>query len=478
MEWEVLIILLCVFIYIVFILRWICNIILSYDNCNPVKTIGWILAVLFVPVLGVLFYIVTGRNLNKKRKYYRKLGEQTRKYGVPPCGFDTTIKKDALNGCTQLVRLLSSLNHLPVFPGSKVDFFTSGKEKFERMFEDIRNARDHIHIFYYTIGDDKIGTAFKDLLIEKSRQGIDVKLMYDDVGCNQTNKEYFGDLKNAGVETGVFFPVRFPRLLKSINYRNHKKVVVIDGKIGYTGGMNVKDEYIEGLEWGPWRDIHLRIEGSGAQGLQTVFIRDWFYIKNEYLNDRRYYPPVEVKENNAMQVMNAEPFSEYDNIMQGMVSAISRAKKSVYIESPYFVPADSLLMAIQCAGLSGLDVHLVIPGQSDSKMVQHASNSYISQLLTSNIKVYRYNAGFLHSKIMVIDEEITIAGSSNLDIRSFELNFEANVFIYSPGIARRALDIIRSDIGNSKLLDIHEWNNRSWKKRFKESFFRLFSPLM
>lgn len=450
----------------------------SYDNCNPIKTIGWILAFIFLPGIGFLAYIILGRNLNKKRSYFRKLQKAMKKHGKPVFGFQSQEKNDLMKKYDEQRIMLSHLSHLPLFPGNKIDLYPTATEKFHNMFQDMENAKDHIHVLYYTIAGDEIGTRFKDIILRKHREGVKVRILYDDIGCNETPKSYFNEIREAGISVAVFSPAVFPKMMKSVNYRNHKKIVVIDGEIGYTGGINVKDEYIKGVDWGVWKDFHLRIQGPGAQGLQFVMLKDWFYESNEYINEPRYYPEVGNFGNNYLQVVTAEPVDEYANIMQGMSAAILRAKESVYIESPYFVPNETILNAIQMASLSGIDVRMVMPDKSDNMKVQYASNSYVQQILSSNVKVYRYQAGFIHSKLIVIDDELTIAGSSNMDIRSFELNFETNVFIYNKETAKNAKEIILRDMSDSVQINPEDWANRRTRDKFVDAFFRLFSPLL
>lgn len=477
MEWSVFLIWIAILAYILLVVWAVYKTILNYDNCNPIKTIGWILAFIFLPVIGFLAYTVVGRNLNKKRSYFRKLHEAIKKYGKPEFKFreeDTElIRKHA-----KTRHLLTELSRLPLFPGNQVDLFPTATEKFHALFRDMENAKDHIHILYYTIAADEIGTYFKDILIRKHREGVKIRVLYDDIGCNKTPGRYFRELKEAGIEVAIFSPAVFPRMMKSVNYRNHKKIVVIDGEIGYTGGVNVKDEYIKGVAWGVWKDFHLRIRGSGAQGLQFVFLKDWFYEANEYIHEPRYYPSLPCFGDTQLQVVTAEPIDEFANIMQGMAAGILRAKESVYIESPYFVPNETILNAINMASLSGVEVHLVMPEKSDNMNVQYASNSYVQQILASKVKVYRYQAGFIHSKLIVIDDELTIAGSSNMDIRSFELNFETNVFIYSKETATQAKNIILRDISDSIQIHPDDWRNRGLWDKFTDAFFRLFSPLL
>lgn len=465
-------------IYFFIICGFVGQVILNYSNTNPVKTVGWILAIVFIPILGLLMYLVVGRNLRRRQFRYRRLRDAMKKSGRIHYGFDEDCDYYISEQYKVLNRLLINLTYMPVFPANTVEIYASGAEKFAKMFEDFENATETINIIYYAIGDDNIGQEFKNMLIRKAKQGVEVRLLYDDMGCNKTKRRYFQEMTEAGISVEVFFPIRFPRVIRSVNYRNHKKIVVIDGKIAYTGGINVQDQYIKGVEWGVWRDLAFRIEGAGAQGFQMNFVTDWFYSHGEFINNRRFFPSVGTVGGNPMQIASAEPMGYTANIMQGMLAAIARARKYIYIESPYIVPTDEILTAIQNAGLSGIDVKLIMPQKSDNPKVQFASNTYVSQLLASRVKVYQYTAGFIHSKMIIVDDELTIAGSSNMDMRSFELNFEANVFIYDKETAAKAMKIFQEDLKMSVCIHAEYWNVRSVWIKFREAFFRLFSPLL
>lgn len=462
--------------YIAFLLVLVYTIIIDYDDKNPVKTICWILVVLFLPLLGVATYYIVGRNVSKKRSKFRAWREEFNRHNqISSQTWQTEpIHPDHYK---ELKSLILNLEQSPVFSSNKVSVYPGGKSKFYSLFEDIVSAQSHIHIFYYAIGDDHIGNEFKEKIIEKVKLGVKVRLIYDGLGCNKTNKKYFKQMIEAGVEVRTFLPLSFPRLLRSVNYRNHKKIVIIDGRIAYTGGINVKDIYIDGLPWGRWNDIHFKVEGSGASGLQSVFLADWYYASGQYLSAPEYYPEVEICGNVPVQVVNAEPLGMHSNVMEAMFTAISRAKKNVYIETPYFIPTEGLLQAIQTAAMSGIDVRLVMPKKSDNDFVQYASNSYVEKLLRNKVKVYQYLNGFTHSKLILIDDELVIAGSANMDIRSLELLFETNLFIYDKEVSQTVKSIYQDDMNNSEELHLHEWMHRSRSVKFREACFRLFSPV-
>lgn len=463
-------------VYIAFLLVLIYTIIVDYDDKNPVKTICWILVVIFLPLIGILAYYIVGRNVSKKRSKFRAWREEFNRQRLisSQTGQTESIHHEHYK---ELKSLILNLEQSPVFSGNKVSVYPGGKSKFCSLFEDIDCAESHIHIFYYAIGDDHIGNEFKEKIINKVNQGVKVRLLYDGMGCNKTNRKYFKQMLEAGVEVRTFLPLSFPRFLRSVNYRNHKKIVIIDGRIAYTGGINVKDEYINGLPWGIWNDIHFKVEGSGASGLQSVFLADWYYASGEYLSSSEYYPTAEVFGEIPIQIVNAEPLGMHSNIMEAMFTAISRAKRYVYIETPYFIPTEGLLVSIQTVAMSGIDVRLVMPKKSDNAFVQYASNSYVEKLLRNKVRVYQYLKGFTHSKLIVIDDELVVAGSANMDIRSLELLFETNLFIYDKEVSKTVKSIYQTDMDNSEELNLNDWLQRSHTVKFREACFRLFSPV-
>lgn len=462
--------------YVAFLLVLVYTIIVDYDDKNPVKTICWILVVICLPVLGMLAYYIIGRNISKKRSKFKLWREEFNRRKLS--GFATEAA-DPLHPehYKELKSLILNLEQSPVFCGNRIEVYPNGKSKFHSLFEDIELAATHIHIFYYAIGDDHIGNELKDKLINKVRQGVKVRLLYDGLGCNKTNKRYFKQMMKAGVEVRTFLPLSFPRVLRNVNYRNHKKIVIIDGRIAYTGGINVKDVYIDGLSWGKWNDIHFKVEGSGASGLQSVFLADWYYASGQYLSSPEYYPGIEVFGSVSLQVVNAEPLGLHSNVMEAMFTAITRAKKYVYIETPYFVPTECLFQAIQSVAMSGIDVRLVMPGKSDNAFVQYASNSYVEKLLRNGVRIYQYAKGFTHSKLMIIDDELVIAGSANMDVRSLELLFETNLFMYDDKVAKIVRGIYLTDMENSEELNLDDWLQRGSLTKFREAFFRLMSPV-
>jgi len=377
----------------------------------------------------------------------------------------------------KLKKLLKNISYAPVLDGNSLEFYSTGKAKFEQLFADIEKAKYHVHILYYTFASDEIGQQLKDLLIRKVKDGVDVRVIYDDVGCIKTKSRFFKEMIKNGIKVDCFLPIRFPYIARRVNYRNHKKIVVIDGEIGYIGGMNIADVYLKGFKWGIWRDLSARIQGKAVHALQVTFLLDWFYSHKETLNDPHYFPKLPVLGKNPMQIVTSSPMYTFETLTEGFFQAINNAQRYVYIQTPYFIPSDQIIKAMQTAALSGVEVRLMIPKRSDNFLVCAASFSYIRSLLENNVKVYLYTAGFLHSKLIVIDDSLTIIGSTNMDTRSFELNFEDSAFIYDEETALKAKDIFAIDQNDSCLVELDKWKKRSKFKHYFESIMRLMTPV-
>lgn len=451
-------------------------IVIISENRNPIKTISWIMVLVFLPIIGLIIYAVFGQDYTKRRTISKKMYSKIKKR--PLAELNSSELEEFPSQHVQLIKLLRNLNQAPLLYGSSVEFFIAGRDKFKSLFRDIDKATDHIHIEYYIWDDDVIGNYFKNLLIRKSADGVKIRVIVDAVGTWRVKKSFYEEFRLAGIEVEEFMKVKFPMLTSHVNYRNHRKIVVIDGKVGYVGGMNVADRYINGVAWGNWRDTHIRVEGKGVQGLQSVFLIDWFMVSKSLITERRYFPLLENFGDNSMQIVTSGPYSPAREILQGFLHAIFNAKSSLFIQSPYFIPPDGLLEAIIAASIRGVDVRLMVPLKSDSKLIQLASRSYYKKLLTAGVKIYFYEGGFLHSKLTVIDDSLTLIGSANYDIRSFEQNLEIEAFIYNEEIALRAKEIFIEDQKSSTAIVLRDWMKRSVWIRFKESFVRLFTPLL
>ena len=346
---------------------------------------------------------------------------------------------------------------------------------------DMKEAKDHIHLEYFIVKDSQIAREIQAILIEKAKSGVEVRLLYDDFACwrLKIRGAFLKELKEAGVKCAAFLPTKFPIFGGQLNYRNHRKIAVIDGKISYTGGLNIGDEYMGKFKkFGYWRDSHIRIRGIATHMLQLIFIIDWYLTTKELLNDEKYMPKMEIIGDTAIQVVGTGPDSKWEDIHYAFFAAISQAKKRVYIETPYFIPDESLLKAIKTAALSGVDVRIIFPQKIDHYLVNVASYSYLEEIMKAGGKVYLYQKGFIHSKVFLVDDDLASIGSSNMDLRSFMLNFEVNAFIYDRDYVNKIADQFYADQEDSIQLLEEDYRLRNMWVRLAESISRLFSPLL
>lgn len=445
------------------------------ENRNPVKSLAWVTVLLLVPVIGIILYAFFGRSIKNTRMISRrnrkklKRMERSRPVDIRRLPYPDNLK--------QLVKLARSLGGAYFYNNNKVEVFTNGQDKFDRLFEDIHNATSSINLQYYIFEDDNIGTKLTDLLIEKAKLGVKVRIIYDHVGSFHVRNKFFKKLKAAGIEVYPFFRVNFPLLGYRVNWRNHRKIVVIDGRIGYIGGMNVADRYITGGKFGKWRDTHLRITGPGVASLQYSFVVDWNFM-GQPLFDIDIPDYKEKAGDTGLQLITSGPTHQWSNVELMFHKAIANARERVWIQTPYFLPTEGLFKALVTAALSHVDVRIMIPARPDSLMLKHASASYIAECLRAGIKIYFFEPGMLHSKVIIVDNELTSVGSSNFDFRSFEHNFEANVFIYSKEFNRTSADIFLNDQQASSRVLATEWKKRPYTRKAAESLLRLLSPIL
>lgn len=447
------------------------------ENRNPLKTIPWVLVLLLVPGLGLFLYFFFGQDNRKQkiisRRTYRRIMNKPKAFGFPTENF--CCVPDAY---IPLASLLENSSQSALLHGSRITAYTDGESKFNDLLYEIEHATHHIHMEYYIFLDDHIGKRVKNALIKKSKEGVSVRVIYDDVGSWKAPKRFFREMKEAGIEVYSFLRVAFPYLTSRVNYRNHRKVVVIDGKVGFMGGMNIADRYIDGVKWGCWRDTHFKIEGKGAHGLQSVFLVDWYVISRKLLRGNAFYAPVENYDDITIQMVTSGPIGEHRTLLQGIIFCIANAKKYIYIQTPYFLPTEGLNQALITAALGNIDVRLMLPEKADTIMVNKASHSYLDDMIQAGVKVYMYQPGFLHSKVLIFDDQVTCFGSANMDFRSFEHNFENNAFVYQEAFAKKMKQIFLDDQKQCKHIIPSEWLQRpSWQK-MKESIMRLFSPLL
>ena len=451
------------------------------DNRQPANTIAWVLVLLFVPVVGIVLYIFFGQNTRKMKLISGRSLDQLSKRSMLEFVEQRNLRMPEY--FSSLVRLFTNQSLSLPFKDNAVEFYTDGYQFFPALLQAIKGATNHIHLDTYIIADDPLGRLVSDALIAKAREGVEVRLIYDDVGCWRVPERFFDRMRQAGVKVRSFMPVRFPAFTSKVNYRNHRKVCVIDGTQGFIGGMNIALRYVKGLHGGtlPWRDTHMRLRGSVVYALQRAFLVDWYFVDRTLINDHRYYPPMpwHISNDSLAQVVTSSPIAQWPDIMQGYVRILLEAKRYVYMETPYFLPTEPVLFAMRTAALAGVDVRLLIPRRSDAWLIQLASMSYVTETLEAGVKVRLYEKGFNHSKLLVADDQISTCGSTNIDFRSFENNFEANVFFYDRQTALRIKDIyMRDEDCSINFSEARELHHRPYMHRFVESLLRLLSPLL
>lgn len=362
---------------------------------------------------------------------------------------------------------------------NEVEVLRNGEETFPEIFRTIEQAKRHIHLEYYIIENDKIGNYLRELLIRKAQEGVEVRLIFDDVGSWELKRKFIRSMSDAGVKVDCFMKVRFPMLTSRVNYRNHRKILVVDGEIAFVGGLNFADRYLDGVQnIGPWRDTHLKVIGGGATALQIIFMADWFFVSKEILKGEEYFKPFESGSGKLVQMTASGPDSDWESIGQAYFSAIASAIHYVYISTPYLMPTADIVTALKTSALGGIDVRIIVPGLSDAIMPKWGTNSYVEELLEAGVKIYFYQAGFTHSKVIVADGIFSSVGTANLDFRSLETNFEVNAMIYDEEIARVLTNQFLEDQEKSELIILEEWQKRPRMNKIKESFARIISPML
>ena len=445
------------------------------NNRDSVKTLAWILVLLFLPVLGLLLYFFFGRDTRKERMIGRRMLSQIQRRQLND---DTDNQAEVPQGYEPLVAYLRNSSSACLVGASDVCVFRSTKEFAKALYDEINAAKEHIHIQFYIFEDDEFGGLLREHLMAKAREGVEVRVIYDSVGCWKVGKEFFETMRCAGVYVESFLKVRFPLLTNRVNYRNHRKVVVIDGKVGFVGGCNIADRYLKGVEWGDWRDTMLLLRGAAVHGLQSSFLVDWYFANRTLVCGKRYFPQLPSGNEALVQVVQSNPVGEVRSAMVGMIKALSMARSHVYLQTPYFMPSAAFLLALKSAAMSGVDVRLMIPERSDNRVVDYASRSYLVDVMNAGVKVYLYSQGFLHSKTLVCDDSLSSVGSMNLDFRSFYYNFEVSAFVYSRKVAGALKEKFLDEAKCCRQLSLSAFRKRSFKERCLESVARLFSPLL
>lgn len=462
--------------------------IIFLERRDASATWAWLMVLLFVPVAGFILYLVFGRRLSNKEIF---TWDKKARLGLLAAVQDQLrsiengeleLKYKQLEPYEDLIYMHLKNNDAVLTQDNQLELFTDGEKKFHALIQDIENAENHIHLLYYIVRHDQLGNRLAEVLKRKAKEGVTVKFLYDDMGSRVLSRSYIKEMKRAGVKVESFFPPLIPKLNMKINYRNHRKLAIIDGKVGYIGGFNIGDEYLgKSARFGYWRDTHLRVVGSAVHNMQTRFILDWNQAsKRDILYDESLYPPFGDEEpgDSGVQIVSSGPDSEWEQIKHGYIKTILSAKDYVYIQTPYFIPDDSLLDAVRIAALSGVDVRVMIPNKPDHPFVYWATYSNVGDLLFAGAKVYIYQNGFLHAKTIVADGLISSVGTANIDVRSFRLNFEVNAFLYDPGLGETLTERFLEDSVLSTELTYKMYQDRSLWIRFKEAVARLLSPIL
>ncbi|MCZ4243858.1 cardiolipin synthase [Pedobacter punctiformis] len=459
------------------------------DTRSNTKTLAYLLLTIFIPVLGIIIYFSVGINYRKRKMFSKKLlqNEDLAKQIEIEVN---QYSQNTFNNSPEHVQVYERLSHLllkdtrsPLTGHNAVKLLFNGENKFPEVLQALRKAEHHIHIEYYIFEDDEVGRSIEKVLIEKAKEGIEIRFIYDDFGSRSIRKKMVDRLRNAGIEAFAFSKITFIALANQLNYRNHRKIIIIDGVVGFVGGINVSDRYVNHAESKAlfWRDTHLRLEGPGIYYLQYLFLCDWNFCAEEKLQPNNLFFPrhhADSKNTKVVQIAASGPDSNFPSILFSLLEVISNAKKEILITTPYFIPGESIIDALTVAALSGVSIKLLVPDISDSKLVNAAAKSYYDELLKVDVEIYLYQKGFVHAKTMVADKEIAIVGSANMDYRSFDLNFEVNAIIYDEEIAGQLSNAFYDDILNAKKIDRQAWENRPAIRQLLEKSARLISPLL
>ena len=434
-----------------------------------------ILLMVFV-ILMVLTIIQIYRNASLQNGYQKnrsiymdELMNMTDEKEYDTGGLETSQRKTSV--------LVEKTTGMPLTYYNKALVLNTSKEIFEEIIQEMEGAEDHIHIEFYIIRDDCIGERFKKILKEKTKEGVEVRIIYDSLGSWNLERKFIKELRDAGAEIFAYEGIITSILKGKLNHRNHRKIVIVDGKIAFTGGVNIGDEYLDRDKTiGNWEDIGLKIEGEGVSWIQKIFLADWYYVTNNKLLDNRYFPRTNINKTLPVQIITSGYDTHWNEVGKLFFSMITSAVESVYIATPYLILNDSMLNALETVALSGVKVNIILPNNPDSIIVGWANASYFERLLKSGVNIYKYNDGFLHSKAIMIDKKSVSLGSANLNTRSTNLDYELNMVIYDGKLARKVLDIFKNYIKDSLELTLDDYQNRSISQKLKEFIGKLIIP--
>ncbi len=453
------------------------------ENSSPIKALAWILALVFIPVVGIFLYIYFGRNYRKRKMYNIKalsdnqLVQRLLNEGIQRS--DEALSKLSNSFQIKITKLLLNNSKAFLTVNNEAEIFKDGIEAFGEIFSQLKEAKDHIHLEYFSISNDSVGNELREILINKANEGVKIRFIIDYVGSIFLSKRFVRKMTHAGIEVTYFSPSKFPFINSRLNYRNHRKIIVIDGETGFVGGLNIGDSYISKNKYfGYWRDTHMKLKGEAVRSLQAIFSLDWQYTTKESLFSVSNFFPTKIINHNPIQIVSSGPDSDWASIMQVYFSMIAGASKSIKITSPYLVLDESLLMSIKTAALSGIDVKIIIPGIPDHQIVYWGTQSYIEELLEAGVKIFSYKKGFIHAKVLIADHLCASVGTANMDIRSFKHNFEVNALLFGSDAIGKLIDQFGLDLLDCEEFTLTEFQKRGKVKRLRESVCRLFSPLL
>jgi len=455
------------------------------DNNDPTFTVAWLQILIFLPVVGFFLYIFFGINYRKRKMFRNKASldlDMMRQFSkiINKNRDKTTINfRISSLANAHIIKLLYRNNLTYLTLNNSIESYIDGKSTIEAIFNELKLAQHHIHLEYFSINNDACGMELQKILIDKANQGVEVRLIYDAVGCWKLRKSYLQPLQESGVQVIPFLPVFIPFLSSKLNFRNHRKIAIIDGLTGFVGGVNFGDKYLgTDKRFGYWRDSHIRLQGDSVYSLQKSFLIDWDYLWDEKMDLENYFPEHQVRNNLPIQFASSGPDSQWENILQVYFAAITQAKYQVLITSPYLVLNESMLTALKTAASSGVDVRIILPQKADHLIVFLGTRSYYQEMLDAGVKLFQYNKGFVHAKVLLVDDQFVSVGSANMDIRSFKQNFEINAIIYDKDYSVEMKKQFERDISDSIRVNPEEFAKRNFITKSGESVSRLVSPLL
>jgi cardiolipin synthase len=484
---ETVSIIINILILLYIILIFATNIKVIQESKNSSKALGHLLLINMVPVIGVIAFYTFGVNHRKERIFERKLDVDTKENEQRLENIEKStlhlIDEHNLKSESSLIRFLLKNSKSPLTANNTVELVINGEQKMPQLMDAINNAKNHIHLMYYIFENDETGRSVEEVLIKKAKEGVSIRFIYDDLGSSTIQGSMEQRLKDAGIRIYPFHNLTFGKLTDRLNYRNHRKIVVVDGQTGFIGGINISNSYVNDIKLNNkvyWRDTHLKIAGEAVHHLQFIFLCDWNFCSKENLKPTKLlFPQIKYHPRPTLvQLVASGPDSPTPSIMYSILQSISSAEKEILITTPYLIPGNEIQAALIIAAQRGISVSLLVPKKSDSRIVELASSSYFEDFLRAGIAIYRYEKGFVHAKSMVVDRKMSTVGTANMDVRSFDLNFEVNAIVYDEDISKALAEAFESDCKEASLLELEDWSERSKTTRFKENSARLLSPVL